>query len=118
MSGIAEKFIFVEVHSKDQSRMNQAYSYHDIFHVKDGSFERYFLEPIFERKINTYNHICYEERFYVEKTKCLNNYYMSKLNCTFPWLKPTEHSEEKFRCGSKDFIKDLVDLVGYVSTGK
>ena len=56
-----------------------------------------------------------EEEKYVEPTDCLNNFYMSKLNCTFPWLESTIQVQEK--CGSKHFIKDLIDLIDDVSTG-
>ena len=122
MSKIAQKLsvdqideIVVELHSKDQSRMNQGYSYHDLYRIKDGTREEYFLEPTLKRKIKTKNYNCDEEN-YVEQTKCLNHFYMSKLNCTFPWLESTKQSEEN--CGSKHFIKDLADLIEDVSTGK
>ena len=107
--------IFIELHSKDQSRMNQRWSGHDTYHIKYGNWEDYYVEPTLNRKIKTKNYNCYEER-YVEHTKCLNNFYMSKLNCTFPWLESTKQSEEK--CGANHFIKDLFDLIDNVSTGK
>ena len=122
MSDIARKLsiekidqIFVELHSKHQSRMNQGYSYHDLYRIKDGTREEYFLEPTLKRKIKTRNYNCYEET-YMEQNKCLNHFYMSKLNCTFPWLESAEQSQEK--CGSKHLIKDLVDLIEDVSIGK
>ena len=95
--------------------MNQGYSDHDFYETKPDTMEMYFVEPTLIRKIKTKNYNCYEEN-YVEQTKCLNNFYMSKLNCTFPWLESTKQSQEK--CGSKHFIKDLVDLILDVSTGK
>ena len=95
--------------------MNQRYSFHDLYPVVNGSIKRYYLEPIINRKINTRNYKCYEENN-VEQTKCLNHFYMSKLNCTFPWLKSTRQSLEK--CGSKHLIKDLVNLIDNVSIGK
>ena len=105
----------VELHSKEQSRMNQGWSFHDINRSKNGTREEYFVEPTLKEKIKTKNYNCYEER-HVEQTKCLNDFYMSKLNCTFPWLESTKQYQEK--CQSKHFIKDLVDLVHNVSTGK
>ena len=107
--------IQVELQSKNQSRMNERYSFHDLYPVVNGSIKRYYLEPIINRKINTRNYKCYEENN-VEQTKCLNHFYMSKLNCTFPWLKSTRQSLEK--CGSKHLIKDLVNLIDNVSIGK
>ena len=107
--------VHVELHNKDQSRMNQGYSLHDFYETKPDITDIHFLEPTFTRKIKTKSYNCYEEK-YVEQTKCLNNYYMSILNCTFPWLNSTKKSQEK--CGSKHFIKDLVHLINDVSSGK
>ena len=75
----------------------------------------YYVKPTFKRKIKTKNYNCYEERDY-DQTKCLNNFYMSKMNCRFPWLDSTKQSQEK--CGSKHFIKDLVDLIFDASSGE
>ena len=108
--------IYIELHSKGQSRMNQGYSLHDLYSIKNSTMEEYFMEPTLQTKMKTKNYNCNEEENYVEPTDCLNNFYMSKLNCTFPWLESTEQSQEK--CGSKHFIKDLVDLILDVSTGK
>ena len=108
--------IFVELHSKDQSRMNQRISDQDIYRIKDGTREEYSVGPNSQRKIKTKNYNCNEDEQYVEQTTCLNHYYMSKLNCTFPWLNSTKQSQEK--CGSNNFIKDLIDLISDVSAGK
>ena len=45
--------IFVELHSKDQSRMNQRISDHDIYSMKDGTREEYSVGPNLQRKIKT-----------------------------------------------------------------
>ena len=122
MSEIARKqsvdslsLIFVELHAKHESRMNQGWTYHNLYRIKYGNREEYYVEPTIKRKIKTRNYNCHEERN-VEQTKCLNHFYMSKLNCTFPWLEMTKQSQEK--CSSKHFIKDLVDLIDNLSTGK
>ena len=107
--------IQVELQSKDQSRMNQRYSFHDLYPVINGTRKRYYLEPILNKKINTRHYKCDEENNH-EQTKCLNYFYMSKLNCTFPWLESTNQSQEK--CGSKHLILDLVNLIDNVSIGK
>ena len=95
--------------------MNQRISDHDIYRIKDGTWEEYSVGPNSQRKIKTKNYNCKEERD-MEQTTCLNHFYISKLNCTFPWLKSTKQSQEK--CGSKHFIRDLVNLVEFVATGK
>ena len=105
--------IYVELHTKDQSRMNQGWSFLNLYHIKDGNFEEYYVEPTLKTKIKTKNYNCNEE---VKQTKCLNHFYMSLLNCSFPWLESTTQSQEK--CGSKHFIKDLVNLINNVSSGK
>ena len=38
---------------------------------------------------------------------------MSKLNCSFPWMKSNDETLEK--CGPNEKIKDLVDLVNKVN---
>ena len=53
----------------------------------------------------------------MDQTNCLNNFYMSKMNCTFPWLVPTIESEE-ITCGAENFVKDLVDLIDDVAKGE
>ena len=90
-------------------------SLHNIYKMKGYVHEQYYVKPTFKRKIKTKNYNCYEERN-VEQTECLNHFYMSKLNCTFPWLESTKQSKEN--CGSKHLIKDLVNLIDDVSTGK
>ena len=110
------EYVFVELHSKDQSRMNEGYPFNDLYLVTKDTAEEYYLEPTIKRKIQTRNYNCYDEERYMEQTKCLNHYYMSKLNCTFPWLESIKKSQEK--CGQKHFIKDLIDLIENVSKGK
>ena len=107
--------IFVELHSKDQSSMNQRISDQDIYRIKDGTREEYSVGPNSQRKIKTKNYNCNEDEQYVEQTTCLDHYYMSKLNCTFPWLNSTKQSQEK--CGWNNYIKDLIDLISDISAG-
>ena len=106
--------IYIELHSKGQSRMNQGYSLHDLFSIKESTMEEYFMEPTLQTKMKTKHYNCNEEKKYVEPTDCLNNFYMSKLNCTFPWLESTKQSQEK--CGSKHYVMDLVNLINKVSS--
>ena len=112
-----EKFddIFVELHAKDQSKMNQGYHHHDFYSFKSGKREKYYLEPSIKRNIKTKNYNCYEKSD-MEQTNCLNNFYMSKMNCSFPWLVQTNESKEK--CGAKNFIEDLVYLIDDIAKGE
>ena len=107
--------IYVELHSKDQSKMNQGWSYHDFYRFKIRKKESYYLEPSIKRNIKTKNYNCYEKSD-MEQTNCLNNFYMSKMNCSFPWLVQTYESKEK--CGAKNFIKDLVYLIDDIAKGE
>ena len=107
--------IYIELHSKGQSRMNQGYSLHDLFSIKNSTMEEYFMEPTLHTHIKTKNYNCNDKKRYLEQTDCLNNFYMSKLNCTFPWLESTRQSQEI--CGSKHLIMDLFYLIDDVSTG-
>ena len=118
MSEIAKKFkfsvkkfhtLFVELHSKDHSKMNQRWSYHDLYRCKEGSHDVYYVEPFLKTKIKTKHYNCYEENI-MEQTKCLDDFYMSKLNCTFPWIKATSKTPKE-KCGSNHYIKNLVDLI-------
>ena len=87
--------------------------------IRDGTVEEHFMEPTLKMKINAGNYSCYDEQKYMEQTKCINNFYMSKLNCTFPWLPAKESTKQSHeQCGSKHYIKDLVNLINEVSTGK
>ena len=80
--------IFLEIHTKNQSKMNYRWSSHDLLHFKDNKWDDYYLETNIKRKIKTKNYECYESND-MEQTKCLDDFYMSKLNCTFPWIEST-----------------------------
>ena len=95
--------------------MNQGYSLHDLYSIKNSTMEEYFMEPTLHTHIKTKNYNCNDKKRYLEQTDCLNNFYMSKLNCTFPWLESTRQSQEI--CGSKHLIMDLFYLIDDVSTG-
>ena len=53
--------VFVELHYKDQSRMNQRISDQDIYRIKDGTREEYSVGPNLQRKIKTKNYNCNED---------------------------------------------------------
>ena len=123
MSEIAKKLsvkrfstLFVELHSKDHSKMNQRWSYHDLFRSKENKWEIYYVEPFLKTKIKTKHYNCYVESN-MGQSQCLDDFYMSKLNCTFPWLKEASKAPNE-KCGSKHYIKNLVNLIEGVVKGK
>ena len=120
MSDIAKKLygdkitVHAELHTKDQSKMNQVWSLHDLYWFKEGLAVDYFVKHSLRTKIKTKKYNCYES-IHVKQTKCLDDFYMNKLNCTFPWIKSTDMSRKK--CGSQHYIQDLVDLIDDVIKG-
>ena len=115
MLSVGKIRLFVELHAKDQSMMNQGWSYHDVYWFRDVLSVTYFVEHFIKTKIKTKNYICHENNDMKQK-KCLDNFYMSKLNCTFPWINSKDESRQK--CGSQHYIKDLVDLIDDVVKGE
>ena len=123
MSEIAKKLsvkrfstLFVKLHSKDQSELNQRWSYHDMYGCQENRSVLYYVEPLLKTKMKTKHYNCHVENI-MEQTKCLDDFYMSKLNCTFPWMTATPNTPKK-KCGSKHYIKNLVDLIDGVALGK
>ena len=106
----------MELHSKDQSNLNYRVSTHDLYRSKEKKTDLYYVEPELITKVNTKHYKCQEENN-IDQTKCLDDYYMSNLNCTFPWLKNTSKGPEK-KCGSNHYVKNLIDLIKIVARGK
>ena len=48
-------------------------------------------------------------------TQCFNDFYMMKLNCSFPWLK--SQKEKYFKCSAKQRVNDLVNIIDAVNQG-
>ena len=107
--------IQAELHAKDQSKMNQVWSLHDLYWFKKGLAVDYFVKHFQITKIKTKKYNCYES-IDMKQTKCLDDFYMHKLNCTFPWIMSTDRSQTK--CHSQHYIQDLVDLIDDVVKGK
>ena len=120
MSKIAKKLsvyklrVFAELHAKDQSKMNHRWSFHDTYWFKEDMAVVYLVEQFLKTKIKTKNYDCYEQNDMKQKT-CMDDFYMKKLNCTFPWIKPNDESRQK--CGSQHYINDLIDLIDDVVKG-
>ena len=107
--------IHAELHTKDQSKMNQVWSVHDLYWFKEGIAVEYFVKHSLITKIKTKEFNCYES-IDMKQTKCLDEFYMNKLNCTFPWIKSTDMSRTK--CHTQHYIQDLVDLIDDVVKGE
>ena len=80
----------------------------------------YYAEPSFRRKIKTKNFECYESNS-MQQTKCLDHYYMSQMNCTFPWSNSIYYSginKKMEKCWDKHYIQDFINLIDKVAKGK
>ena len=107
----APEAILIEIHSRGQSFMNQKWKWHFIEFAKPKTWIDYYLEESVMKKIKTKHYNCNESNN-IQMTNCLNEFYMSKLNCSFPWLKYPYGILEK--CGNKHYIDDLKDLIDHV----
>ena len=80
----------------------------------------YYAEPSFRKKIKTKNFECYESNS-MQQTKCLDHYYMSQMNCTFPWSNSIYYSginKKMVKCWDKHYIQDFINLIDRVAKGK
>ena len=96
--------------------MNYVCSSFDFYRSSNGSWNEYYIEPIINTKIKTKNYNCYQESD-MNHANCFNDFYMSKLNCTFPWMAIGSSNGSREQCGNKHFIKDLIDLIDGVIKG-
>ena len=48
-------------------------------------------------------------------TQCFNDFYMMKLNCSFPWLK--SKNDKYLKCNAQNRVNDLVNLINEVNQG-
>ena len=121
MSDIAKKLygdkitVHAELHTKDQSKMNQVWSLHDLYWFKEGLAVDYFVKHFQITKIKTKKYNCYENND-MDQKQCLDDLYMNQLNCTFPWIDSKEESLQQ--CGSQHYIQDFIDLIANVAKGK
>ena len=122
MSEIAQKLfvdnidtLYVELHATEQSKMNQGWSYHDVYKFRKNIFQTYYVVPSPNTKIKTKKYNCYENND-MDQKQCLDDLYMNQLNCTFPWIDSKEESLQQ--CGSQHYIQDLIDLIANVAKGE
>ena len=98
--------VLAELHSKDQSLLPQEFPEDRIYRLKENVHARYRIKPTINQNLKTRRQDCKVNNS-VKVKKCFDNFYMSKLNCTFPWL---GNSTTK-TCGSEEKIIDLMRLM-------
>lgn len=94
-----------ELHSRGQSLLPQEFPEDKIFTIRKKRFISYFIRPTIFQHLNTNNYDC-DVNNGVKVKKCFDDFYMSKLNCTFPWLDNTTNT-----CGSEKKVYDLMRLM-------
>ena len=127
------KEVVFKLHERHQSMLNQQWNLKDTFLLSpDGTWQFYTYEVMSKsmkitpfvhfrniqatvlKRVNRKRHNCVEDNSFL-LTKCFDDFYMKKLNCSFPWKKSLNGSLQK--CGPNDKIKDLVTLVNSVNLG-
>ena len=105
---------FIELHQRNQSKMNHRWKYSNLQYYTDPTIaqDRYLISSI-QKKVKTRNYIC-DESNAIQVTNCLDEYYMKQLNCSFPWLQMEFHDLKK--CWSNHYIDDLKKLVTNLRT--
>ena len=104
---------FDELHQKGQSKLNYKLKYSNTQWLNPPNVlhERY-LASLMQIKIKRRNYNC-DESNSVQLTKCLDEFYMKKLNCSFPWLQTEFLNLQK--CWKNHYIDDLKKLLKNVS---
>ena len=109
MTGLT--YIVMQIHPKDQSRMNLALLWKQTSRIDPGMFSDQYYEATNYKNINTKNHLCTMDD--LKHSKCVEEFYMSQLGCSLPWLESYSGSLEK--CWDKHKVFDLVNLISNVT---
>ena len=107
--------ILIEHHPRNESRMNQIFSWSNTNLIKTKIKANLYFSPTITISQMTKNYDC---NYYnkLSLTHCYDSYYMNKLNCSFPWLElGVSYFGTLPKCGSKDHIHDLLDLIRNVT---
>ena len=102
----------IELHQRNQSKMNHKWKYSNLQYAKPNVWQDSFLVSSTHKTIKTRKYNCNELNT-VQVTKCLDEFYMKELNCSFPWLQTEFMNLPK--CWSKHYIDDLKTLIKNVS---
>ena len=103
--------VFIEVHPKNQSLVNLDWSWKNVELVRRGQSIKIIFQAKINTKVNTRKHICNKNNN-LKLTNCYDNFYMTKLNCSFPWQKNIETGFLQ-KCGSNDSIYDFLELINH-----
>ena len=77
--------LLIEVHAKDQSLMNQDYSWENLYYIKNGKRVWRTFKPTIRKSVSTKKRHC-DGKNTLKVTSCFDSFYMTKLNCSFPWI--------------------------------
>ena len=77
--------LIIETHSKDQSVMNQIFSWQNVNTIKPGMTSSRYWNAVIRKKTKTHKYACHENNS-MKVTECYDEFYMRKLGCSFPWL--------------------------------
>ena len=105
----APKTLLLEVHPRHQSLMNQDYTWENIYYFIQGKVVWRTFSPTIFKSVNTKHQACNEENS-LKVTQCFDDFYMSKINCSFPWLE-SDNGSGLPKCGSKHKVYDLIRLI-------
>ena len=75
----------VEIHERDQSKINFALLWENTELIMRGLFCFNYYQAQITKSLSTKKQPCAVNR--IKYTKCLDMFYMEKLGCFFPWLK-------------------------------
>ena len=82
----------IEVHPRNQSRMNNVWSFTSMNHVVRKEIIWYYYGATSVKKLKTQRYDCIEENS-MKITNCYDEFYMQSMNCSFPWLKINNQSK-------------------------
>ena len=99
----------MEIHQKNLGRHNLAISWEQTYRITNEMIHDFTFKGSILNTVRTRRHPC-DEKNQVKRSICLNNYYMSKLNCSFPWIK--EGMKNLPKCGRNDKIQDPNKIKG------
>ena len=116
MNMTESKLFFVELHPRDQSVLNHHFTFDKIksWMVENMYYNTYFT-PTMIKRLKKRRHDCDEENS-MKRNQCFDSFYMSKMNCSFPWLKNYQGPLE--RCGSGKHVDELTQLMKNVEEPK
>ena len=105
MTGLV--FLTAQIHAKDQSRMSLAVNWKKTNQIDSKMYFKQFYDARMEKRINTKNCRCSITP--IKFSKCLDDFLMANLNCSFPWL--NTYSGNLPKCWNKHRVYDLINMI-------